>query len=112
MAEKKKGKLGTQSGKAEDVDARIEKLKEKDSEKRPFFQKNRKYYLELDRLQQKKGGFPRMHNKKTLDKYIAERDKEVEEMKAGGSVKAKKKTTRKFRGDGIARKGKTKGRFV
>jgi hypothetical protein len=33
-------------------------------------------------------------------------------MKAGGPVKAKKKTTRKFRGDGIARKGKTKGRFV
>ena len=29
-------------------------------------------------------------------------------MKAGGKVKAKKKTTRKFRGDGIVKKGKTK----
>ena len=33
-------------------------------------------------------------------------------MKAGGKVKAKKKPTRKFRGDGIAKRGKTKGRFV
>ena len=33
-------------------------------------------------------------------------------MKAGGSVKAKKKAVKKFRGDGIARKGKTKGRMI
>ena len=33
-------------------------------------------------------------------------------MKKGGIVKAKKKTTRKFRGDSIARKGKTKGRMI
>jgi len=34
-------------------------------------------------------------------------------MAKGGVVGgAKKKTTKKFRGDGIARKGKTKGRFV
>tara|TARA_R100000664_G_scaffold1353_3_gene3463 strand:+ start:78 stop:536 length:459 start_codon:yes stop_codon:yes gene_type:complete len=39
-------------------------------------------------------------------------DKKKKGMKAGGSVKAKKKTTRKFRGDGIARKGKTKGRMI
>ena len=33
-------------------------------------------------------------------------------MKAGGKVEVKKKTIKKFRGDGIAKKGKTKGRFV
>ena len=39
-------------------------------------------------------------------------DKKKKGMKAGGKVKAKKKTTKKFRGDGIAKRGKTKGRFV
>ena len=33
-------------------------------------------------------------------------------MKAGGPVKAKKKTTKKFRADGIAKRGKTKGRMI
>ena len=32
--------------------------------------------------------------------------------KKGGVVKTKKKVIKKFRGDGIARKGKTKGRFI
>ena len=35
-------------------------------------------------------------------------DKKKKGMKAGGSVKAKKKAVKKFRGDGIVKKGKTK----
>ena len=49
------------------------------------------------------------------DGYARARGKSKDQsggMKAGGSVKAKKKAVKKFRGDGIARKGKTKGRMI
>ena len=49
------------------------------------------------------------------DGYARARGKSKEQsvgMKAGGAVKAKKKAVKKFRGDGIARKGKTKGRMI
>ena len=32
--------------------------------------------------------------------------------KKGGLIKPKKKTVKKFRGDGIAKRGKTKGRMI
>jgi|ETNvirenome_2_60_1030617.scaffolds.fasta_scaffold00261_2 hypothetical protein len=50
--------------------------------------------------------------RKEADAGVRKRELEALGLKKGGKVKAKKKTTRKFRGDGIAKKGKTKGRFV
>ena len=53
---------------------------------------------------------------KETDDFIADTLKRKSDLryKKGGKVKTKTKpkTTKKFRGDGIARKGKTKGRFV
>ncbi len=48
----------------------------------------------------------------TISRLTKRKISKIKGMKAGGSVKAKKKTIKKFRGDGIAKKGKTKGRLV
>jgi len=147
MAEKKKGKLGTQSGKAEDIDARIKKLKDKypyatgpesgtdkpyNRMEEPISNRIGRYKTapEMQRLR-------KIKRKKDIDafiKYMDEnfqpetKDEAIDDykramgrskaqsggMKAGGKVKAKTKpkTTRKFRGDGIAKRGKTKGRMI
>jgi hypothetical protein len=147
MAEKKKGKTGTQSGKAEDIDARIKKLKDKyPYATGPESGTGKPYNRMLEPISNRIGRvktapeMTRLRNIKrkkdiddfikymdenflpeTKDKAIADYERAVGRskaqsggMKAGGKVKAKTKpkTTRKFRGDGIARKGKTKGRFV
>ena len=96
MAEKKKGKRGTQSGEVENIDTRIKGMTDRLTSQK----KNKGDSIpELDKLYEIK-------NRKQR-----EQEKELG-LKAGGKVKAKKKAVKKFKGDGIARKGKTKGRFV
>ena len=54
---------------------------------------------------------PKEYRRRISDSRM-KRTLERDAYKKGGKVKAKKKTTRKFRGDGIVKRGKTKGRFV
>jgi hypothetical protein len=128
MVKKIKGKRGTQSGEVENIDTRIKGMTDRLTNQK----KNKGDSIpELDKLYKIKDKKQSKQEKEFEDRFIKMLEDEGREedarkykkrigrseaqsggMKAGGKVKAKKKTTRKFRGDGIARKGKTKGRFV
>jgi hypothetical protein len=107
FANKMHDKFGAMTGmSAEDIEARARRrlnMREmfRNMDKARAFEKERLNDMRYQREQRKEA-----------DAGVRKRELEALGLKKGGKVKAKKKTTKKFRGDGIAKKGKTKGRFV
>jgi hypothetical protein len=107
FANKMHDKFGAMTGmSAKDIEARARRRLNK---KEMFKDIEKAQDLKKERLTD-----IRDNQKKRKEAREEVRKKELKGMglKAGGKVKAKKKAVKKFRGDGIAKKGKTKGRII